>query len=173
MISFARRRQGWGLNNDASSRHSFSHPVSSFCQRGASKPLVILSITRHRGAVRLSALTEPRKESTVSPFLRQFAKLPPLNLQDASCLAFFLTRSRCVIPVLQRVLISLRRAVRFPPVHPTAAVFHRCRSARLSSALRSSPAARAQMRIGSLPCMGLSTFAVIALGVDQPGSLND
>src|SRR6185503_5171534 len=85
----------------------------------------------------------------VSPFLRKFAKLPPLNLQDTPYLAFFLTqsplRSRRVIPVLQRVLISFRRAGRFPAVHPTAAVFHRCRSARLSSALRSSPAARAQM----------------------------
>src|SRR6478752_8339635 len=87
--------------------------------------------------------------STVSPFLRQFTKLPLLNLQDAPSLAFFLTqsrlRSRRVIPVLQRVLISLRRAARFPAVHPTAAVFHRCRSARLSTPLRSSPAARAQM----------------------------
>ena len=89
----------------------------------------------------------------VSPFLRKFAKLPPLNLQDTPYLAFFLTqsclRSRRVIPVLQRVLISLRRAARFPAVHPTAAVFHRCRSARLSSALRSSPAARAEMQWSS------------------------
>ena len=77
-----------------------------------------------------AALTEPRKESTVSPFLRQFTKLPPLDIQDAPNLAFFLTqsrlRSRRVIPVLQRVLISLRVPLSFPAVHPTAAVFHRC-----------------------------------------------
>src|SRR5947209_1771301 len=98
--------------------------------------MVILSKREAAGCL-ISALTEACKKH-VSPFLRQFAKLPPLNLQDAPCLAFFLTQSRLrgrgVIPVLQRVLISLRRAGRFPPVHPTAAVFHRCRSARLSSA---------------------------------------
>src|SRR6478609_782251 len=120
-----------------------------FVNGRAGEPLVILSIARRRGTVRVLAPTEPRKESTVSPFLRKFAKLSPLNLQDAPCLAFFLTqsrlRSRRVIPVLQRVLISLRRAARFPAVHPTAAVFHRCRSARLSSSFRSSSAARAQM----------------------------
>ena len=75
----------------------------------------------------VSAPTEPRKESTVSPFLRKFAKLPPLNLQDAPNLTFFLTRSRLrsrrVIPVLQRVLISLGCAARFPAVHPAAARF--------------------------------------------------
>ena len=119
--------------------------VLSFCQNASCH----FVIPRRRRAVRVSALTEACKESTVSPFLRKFAKLPPLNLQDPPYLAFFLTlsglRSRRVIPVLQRVLISLRCAGRFPAVHPTAAVFHRCRSARLSSALRSSPAARAQM----------------------------
>ena len=115
----------------------------SFCQ----KPCLHF-VNASRGMAVCAALTEPRK-STLSPFLRKFAKLPPLNLQDTPYLAFFLTqsclRSRRVIPVLQRVLISLRRAARFPAVHPTAAVFHRCRSTRLSSALRSSPAAWARM----------------------------
>jgi hypothetical protein len=110
--------------------------------------VVVLSIARRRRAVRVLALTKTCKEH-VSPFLRKFTKLSPLNLQDAPCLAFFLTqsrlRSRRVIPVLQRVLISLRRAARFAAVHPAAAVFHRCRSTWLSTALRSSPAARAQM----------------------------
>ena len=112
----------------------------------------------------------------VSPFLRKFAKLPPLNLQDTPYLAFFLTqsclRSRRVIPVLQRVLISLRRAARFPAVHPTAAVFHRCN--RHGSPVRFDRAPQRGLRcIGSLPCMGLSTFAGIGLGVDQPGTLNN
>src|SRR6476619_5577164 len=122
--------------------------TSHFVNGRASEPLVILSITRRGRGVRVLALTEACKKH-VSPFLRKLAKLPPLNLQDTPYLALFLTqsrlRSRRVIPVLQRVLISLGRSGRFPAVHPAAAVFHRCRLARLSGALRSSPAARAQM----------------------------
>ena len=132
---------------NAPSRHSFSHPVSSFCQRGARQPYRRFVDSAPRSAV-CAALTEACKKH-VSPFLRKLAKLSPLNLQDTPYLAFFLTqsrlRSRRVIPVLQRVLISLRRAARFPAVHPAAAVFHRWRSTRLSSALRSGAAARAQM----------------------------
>ena len=44
-------------------------------------PASVLQFRLHAGDV--LALTEPRKESTVSPFLRQFAKPPPLNLPHA------------------------------------------------------------------------------------------
>ena len=137
------------------------HPISSFCQRTCRRASChFVNSAPSWDCSGISADGAPQG-STVSPFLRQFTKLPLLNLQDAPSLAFFLTqsrlRSRRVIPVLQRVLISLRRAARFPAVHPTAAVFHRCRSARLSTPLRSSPAARAQMH-REFALHGLSTF---------------
>src|SRR5690349_11033418 len=64
-----------------------------------SKALLFILSNASRGTAVCVAPADARRRSTVSPFLRNFPKLPPLNLHDTPYLTFFSRSAACAAAV--------------------------------------------------------------------------